>query len=83
MSTMTASYNTFARTRTVTPTLPKGGDVRLAVTVAVMSLFLAVAFAGAFAQVTSVVIAAGFMSAAVALFYFYRTISVAIASPEV
>ncbi len=80
MSTMTASVANIAPAKAVT--LPAGENVRLGISLALMTLFLIVAFVGAVAQVSGVVIAAGAMTAVLVLSFVFGTVKDAIESTE-
>ncbi len=80
MSTMTASVAGIAPAKAVT--LPAGENARLGITLALMTLFLVVAFVGAVTGTAGVVIGAGFMTAALAVSLVFGTMKDAIESTE-
>ncbi|MGO1591300.1 MAG: hypothetical protein ACTHW1_02460 [Ancrocorticia sp.] len=62
-------------------TQPKSRSLRLGITLALMAVFLVVAFAGAVADATGVVIASGFLTAVTSLAFIFGTFKDAIESP--
>ena len=79
---MTAIAATSVRTPSAarTATAPSKGNLRLGVVLALMTLFFVVAFAGAVAEASGVVIGAGLMTAVLALALVAGTIKDAIDS---
>ena len=62
--------------------MPRSESLRLGIMLALMTLFLIVAFVGAVAQVSGVVIGAGVMTAVLALAFVFSTMKEAIDMPE-
>ena len=61
--------------------MPRSESLRLGIMLALMTLFLIVAFVGAVAQVSGVVIGAGVMTAVLALAFVFSTMKEAIDMP--
>lgn len=80
MSTMTASVTSITPTTAVA--LPAGENTRLGVSLALMTLFLVVAFVGSVTGTSGVVIGAGFMTAVLSVSLVFGTIKDAIESTE-
>lgn len=80
MSTMTASITNIVPAKAVR--LPAGENVRLGITLGLMSLFLVVAFVGAITETSGIVIGAGLMSIVLSLSLVFGTLNDAIESAE-